>query len=183
MGFVQFIVFIPKIPVGSNCSTSAPGFDIYFHRLATHVAVLVPSFPCTIVGLRTAGRHVLEQWWSLAKRHAFRKWQYLLNNQTGIFLVTKCVKTRRYAQCCSKGLPQEMSHLQIYGMNSIPRSNENVQLPVNGTTWQVSRNELGFSIHDSGGDAQFTIFIERDASRMFNLTDPAIRDAAQRLWT
>lgn len=143
----------------------------------------MPSSPCTIIGLRPASRYILEQWWSLAKRNAFRLWTDLINSPTGIFLVTKAVKTHRYATCLSKGQRGQTSQIHIQGMDSMPRNNDDVQLPTNGTNWQIVRNELGFRVHDSGGDRAYTVFIERDASRLFALTDPAIRDAAQRLWT
>jgi hypothetical protein len=74
-----------------------------------------------------------------------------------------------------------MAQLQIHGMSDIPQS-EDIDLPVNGTMWQLMRNELGFEIHDSGRNPPYTIFIERDACRMFSVTDLGLRDAAQRLW-
>lgn len=164
-----------------NCSTNPPGFDIYFSRLATDLAVLVPSSPTRIIGLRPAGRHVLEQWWSNAKRHVFRAWPYLLNSQTGVFLVTRCIKTHRVAQSLSKGPRGQVSQIQIHGMANIPQPDD-VDLPSNRTVWQVVRNELGFEIHDSGRNPPYTIFIERDSCRMFTIADAGLRDAAHRLW-
>jgi hypothetical protein len=143
----------------------------------------MPSSPCTIVGLRPGARHVLEQWWALAKRHAFREWNYLINSPTGMFLVTKCVKTRRFAHCLSKGPQGQTAQIHIHGMQAVPRANDNIELPANGTYWQVLTNDLEFEIHDSGGNKEYTVFIERDASRLFAVTDGPLRDAAQKLWT
>jgi hypothetical protein len=154
---------------------------VYFQRLATEIAVLMPSSPSTIIALRSTGRYILEQWWSQAKRHAFRAWPYLLNSAAGIFLVTKCIKTHRFAQCLSKGVAGSVSQIRIHGMTSMPQSNDDVDLPVNGTSWIPVQNDLQFELHEAG-NAQFTIFIERDASQMFTLTDVSLRDAAQKLW-
>src|SRR5271170_429651 len=150
--------------------------------MANDIAFLMPSSPCTIIGLRPRGQYMLEQWWSRAKRHAFRHWPYLINNATGIFLVTKCVKTHRYVHCLSQGPRGQSAQIHIHGMMNVPRSNDQIELPVNGTSWQIARNELNLRLHDSVADVQYTIFIERDASSLFTLTDMAIREAAHRLW-
>jgi hypothetical protein len=143
----------------------------------------MPSSPNTIVSIRSTERHVLKQWWAVAKRYVFRSWPYLLNSHTGVFLVTKCVKTHRYAECLSKGRQGQLTQVRIHGLASIPQNADNVALPVNGTTWVAGRNDLGFNFHEVGGGAEYTIFIDRDASRMFTLTDVSLRDAAQKLWT
>jgi len=165
------------------CSPQSPGFDIFFQQLASEVAILVPSSPCKIIGLRPAARYALEQWWSHAKRHVFRSWAYLINSHTGIFLVTKCVKTQRYAQCLSKAPRGSIAQIHIHGMQNIPRSNDDIKLPAGGTNWQVVRDQLEFSIQEAGGNTEHTVFIEREASRLFLLADPKIKDAAQKLWT
>ena len=142
----------------------------------------MPASPCKIIGLRPGARHVLEQWWGLAKRHAFREWHYLVNSPTGIFLVTKCVKTHRFAQSLSKGPRGQTAQIHIQGMQAVPQGNDNIALPASGTYWKLSTNDLEFEIHDSGGNKEYTVFIERDASRLFALTDGALRGAAQNLW-
>jgi hypothetical protein len=142
----------------------------------------MPGSPTTITGLRSAAKHTVEQWWSQAKRHAFRTWSYLLNSTSGIFLVTKTVKTARFAQCLSGGDRGEVSQIRIHGMNRIPSRNEELELPIQGTQWIPLRNELDLDFHDSNGRAEFTIFIERDASQMFTLSDVTLKDAAQKLW-
>jgi hypothetical protein len=163
------------------CSSQTAGFDIYFQQLATEVAILMPSSPCKIIGLHPAARYTLEQWWACAKRHVFRSWPYLIDTPTGAFLVTKCVKTNRYAQCLSKAPRGSVSQIHVYGMQNAPNSND-LKLPASGTNWQVARNDLEFSIQEAGGNAEHTVFIEREASRLFNLTDAKIKDAAQKLW-
>jgi hypothetical protein len=42
---------------------------------------------------------------------------------------------------------------------------------------------MAFEMNDCGGKGGFTIFIEREASRMFALTDIALKEAAAGLWT
>ena len=58
-----------------------------------------------------------------------------------------------------------------------------MNLPVQGTNWAFVRNDLGFEVQDSGGTTEYAIFIEREASRMYLLSDVGLRDAANRLWT
>src|SRR5436190_23611322 len=115
----------------------------------------MPSSPCKIIGLRPAGHHILEQWWALAKRHVFRMWPHLINNHTGIFLVTKCVKTHRFVQSCSKGTQGQASHVHIHGTTRIPRGNDDIELSINGTSWQIGRNDLGFALHEAGGNSEY----------------------------
>ena len=164
-----------------NCSNEPLAFDIWFHRQASDVAFLMPSSPCTIVGLRPSHRHHLEQWWELAKRTIYHTWPYLIDCRTGVFLVTKCVKTKRYASCISRGARGQMSQIQVRGMAAAP-TQDNIDLPARGTQWVVLRNDLGFQVREAAGDLQYTIFIERDASRLFNLAEPNLRAAAQVLW-
>lgn len=164
------------------CST-APGFDVYFQRLATDLAIIVPSSPCKIHGLRPHGKRALEQWWALAIRYAFRTWEHLIDLPTGIFLVTKCLRTHRYAHALSKGTQGQSAQLHIHGAVAPGANAGQVNLPVQNTGWAFVKNELGFEIQDSGGTTEFSIFIERDASRMYRLSDVGLRDAAQRLWT
>ena len=159
------------------------GFEIYFQQLGTNVAILMPSSPCKIVGLHPAARHALEQWWSHAKRHVFRSWPHLINSPTGVFLVTKCVKTVRYAQCLSKAPRGSIAQIHIHGMQNIPRTNDEIKLPASGTNWLIVRNDLEFSIQEAGGNAEHTVFIERETSRLFTLTEAKIKEAAQKLWT
>jgi hypothetical protein len=155
-------------------------FDIYFQRLGTETAVILPSSPTTVTGLRDDA--ALEKWWSVAKRHAFRSWPYLINSPTGIFLVTKTVQTKRYAHCLSKGTPGQVSQIRIHGDVTVPAGSKKIVLPAATTQWVPVRNDLEFELEDSGGKSDYTIFIEREASRMFALTDTRLRDAAARAW-
>jgi len=155
-------------------------FDIYFQRLGVETAVILPSSPTTVTGLRDPA--ALEKWWSEAKRHAFRDWPYLINSPTGIFLVTKTVQTKRYAHCFSKGTPGQVSQIRIHGDVTVPAGTKKIVLPAATTQWVPVRNDLEFELEDSGGKRNYTIFIERDASRMFALTDSRLRDAAARVW-
>src|SRR5271169_2967321 len=148
-----------------------PSFDIYFQRLSTETAVILPSSPITVKGLRT--RTALQKWWSQAKRHAFREWHYLINSPTGMFLVTKTIKTTRYAHCLSRGSPGQMSQIRVNGTITLPEGNTQFVLPGRHNQWLPIRNDLEFELEDSGGKESYTIFIERDASRMFALTDKA----------
>lgn len=150
--------------------------------MATDLAILVPSSPCKIHGLRPHGKHTLEQWWNLALRYAFRTWDHLIDLPTGIFLVTKCVRTHRYAHALSKGTQGQAAQLHIHGAVT-PAGRDTVNLPVQGTNWAFVRNDLGFEVQDSGGTTEYAIFIEREASRMYRLSDVGLRDAANRLWT
>jgi len=161
-------------------STSPPSIDIHFQRLSSETAVLLPSFPSTITGLRkTPG---LEKWWSHAKRQAFSTWPYLLNSPTGIFLVTKTIRTQRYALCISKGTPGQISQIRIQGDISIPQNTKQMALPAARTQWIPLRNEFDFESADSGKKDPYTVLIEREASRMFILTDSNLRDSAIKLW-
>src|SRR5277367_633627 len=155
-------------------------FDIYFQRIGTETAVILPSSPTTVKGLRDVA--ALEKWWSVAKRHAFRSWPYLINSPTGIFLVTKTVQTKRYAHCLSKGTPGQVSQIRIHGEVTVPTGSKKIVLPAASTQWVPVRNDLEFELEDSGGKSDYTIFIEREASRMFALTDTRLRDAAARVW-
>ena len=142
----------------------------------------MPSSPTTLHALKSGPRRHIEQWWGLVKRYAFRTWPYLLNSPTGIFIVTKTIKTPKYAVCCSKGNPGEKSIIHINGTARNPHSHNDLNVPCQGTHWTPVANQLNMELHDSGGREQYTIFIEREASRMFNLTDPSLKDAAQKLW-
>jgi len=142
---------------------------------------MVPSAPCTIIGFRPAAQLAIEQWWAQAKRNAFRTWSHLIGNPTGIFLVTKCVKTKRLAQCLSSGPQGQQSRIHVQGLLNFSRSNNEVELTSNGTEWQLVRNEMDFNILRAEDRKEYTIFIERAASRMFGTTD-VLKAAAQRLW-
>ena len=159
--------------------TLPPSFDIYFQRLGTETAVILPSAPTTITGLRTTT--ALQQWWSQAKRHAFRTWSYLMNSPTGIFLVTKTVKTKRYIHCFSKGSPGDVSQIRIHGSTTVPNLTQ-LALPAAGTQWVPIRNELEFKLEDCGEKGSYTIFIEREATRMYALTDMQLKDEASKIW-
>ena len=175
--------FITHFLMTLTCdSTNPPSYDIYFQRLSTETAILVPSSPGKITALRNAHSHHLEQWWAQAKRHVFRSWSYLLNSPTGIFLVTKTVQTPRYALCLSKGAPGEVTAIRVHGERTIPQKTEDVILSTKGTQWLPIRNELAFEMEDSRGRGQYSIFIERDSSKMFALTDVSLKDAAEKLW-
>ena len=145
--------------------------------------MLIPSSPCKIHGLRPGGKDAIDRWWQLALRYAFRAWQHLIDSPAGIFLVTKCLRTRRYAQALSKGGQGQNTQLHIHGTVHPCPAGAALNLPFAGTNWSLARNDLGFEIQDSGGMAEFTIFIERNASRMYRLSDVGLRDGAQRLWT
>jgi hypothetical protein len=157
-----------------------PTFDIYFQRLSNETAIILPSSPTTVTTLRLATE--LQKWWSEAKRHAFRTWSYLINSPTGIFLVTKTIKTNRYAHCLSKGIPGEVSQIRVNGSKIIPTHSTDLRLPRTGTSWVPVRNDLGFELEDSGEKDGYTIFIEREASRLFALTDPILKTEAEELW-
>lgn len=158
------------------------GFDICFQRLAQHTAVLMPSSPTTIMGLRSSASHIIDQWWALAKRYVFRTWSYLLNSGTGVFLVKSCVKTHRFAACLSRGTQGQLTQIRIHGMTALTANADQIDLTAAGTTWIPYRNDLGFEFHDSGGQQEYTVFIKRDASRMFTLTDVTLKEAAHRVW-
>jgi hypothetical protein len=160
--------------------TMQPAFDIYFQRLASETAIILSSSPANVTALRSPA--VLQQWWAQAKRHAFRKWPYLINSPTGIFLVTKAIKTSRYAHCLSKGTPGEVSQIQVHGSKVMPTNSTDLKLPRSGTRWVPIRNDLGFELEDSGQKAAYTIFIERESSRLFALTDPSLKAEAEMLW-
>jgi hypothetical protein len=142
---------------------------------------MIPSSPSTIIGFRPAAQLAIEQWWSQAKRNAFRTWSHLINSQTGIFLVTKAVKTKRVAQCLSSGQRGQQTHIHVHGMLNIPRSNHEVQLTSTGTTWTCTRNDMEFTILEAEERKEYTVFIERASSRMFLLTE-GLKAAAQNLW-
>jgi hypothetical protein len=166
----------------TNNHRAGIGFEIYFQRLAQEVAIMIPSSPSTIIGFRPAAQLAIEQWWSQAKRNAFRTWSHLINSQTGIFLVTKAVKTKRVAQCLSSGQRGQQTHIHVHGLLNIPRSNHEVELTSNGTTWTCTRNDMEFTILEAEERKEYTVFIERASSRMFLLTE-ALKAAAQNLWT
>ena len=83
----------------------------------------------------------------------------------------------------SKGTQGQAAQLHVHGAVTPGANPGEVNLPVQGTNWAFVKNELGFEVQDSGGAAEFTIFIEREATRMYRVSDVGIRDAAQRLWT
>jgi hypothetical protein len=171
----------PKFNQKTNNFYRGIGFEIYFQRLAQEVAVMIPSAPATIIGFRPAAQLAIEQWWSQAKRNAFRTWSHLINSDTGIFIVTKAIRTKRVAQCLSSGERGQQTHIHVHGLLNIPRSNAEVKLPSSGTTWTCTRNDMQFKVLQADENKQYTVFIERASSRMFLLTD-ALRTAARNLW-
>ena len=142
----------------------------------------MPASPTTIIGLRASGKHHLEQWWLQAKRHAFRTWSYLLNSPTGIFIILKTVKTARYASCLSKGNQGEVAQIRVHGMTKIPRNNDDLELPMNGTQWFPVRNDLAMDLHETERRTQYTIFIERDSTVMFAMSEERAKAPAQKYW-
>jgi hypothetical protein len=155
-------------------------FDIYFQRLETETAVILPSSPTTVTGLKSPAP--LQKWWGLAKRHAFRQWPYLINSTGGIFLVTKTVKTKRYAHCLSKGSPGQISQVRIHGNIPPPKGSTRFSIPSSTDKWEAVRNDLAFKLEDCEGKGTFTIFMERDSCCMFALTDAGLKEAASRVW-
>lgn len=162
-----------------NSSTMPLSLDVFFQRTATEAAIILPSSPITVTGLQT--EKPLQEWWAKAKRHAFRTWPYLINNPNGIFLVTRTVKTKRYARCLSKGNVGQWSQIRITGKD-VAQGETKVALSAEGTQWMSIHNDLGLEIEDSGGKAMYTVFIERAATRMFALTEPDLRSEAEKLW-
>ena len=162
----------------------ASGYNILFHGLSSEVAVMLPSHPCTELDFHPAADVPIRQWWAKAKHYAFRVWPYLVNNPTGIFLVTKCIKTKRVAQCLSSAdLRGQSSIIHVQGPWSIRRSNPELQdeFTKTGATWQLTKNELEFDILEAERQEEYTVFIERASSRMFYLTG-VLKAAAERLW-
>ena len=139
----------------------------------------MPSSPCSITGIRT--KPPLEQWWSLAKRYAFRTWPNLLNG-TGVFLITKTIKCQRYAHCFSDGTPGERAQIRVHGVMQLPMNGGQFSLPAQGTQWVPMHNEMEFQMADSGGKGAYTIFMEREVSRMFHLTDISFKESAMKVW-
>jgi hypothetical protein len=133
-----------------------------------------------VTGLRSEKEKTVQQWWTEAKRHAFRTWPYLINSPTGIFLVTKAVKTPRYAHCFSKGTPGQFSQIRI--MSESPPSSATSALAAAGTKWVAVQNDLRFELEDSAEKSPYTIFIERASTRMFLLTDSNLMSEATKLW-
>jgi hypothetical protein len=157
-----------------------PSYDIYFQRLSTETAVILPSSPTTVTGLRN--KSALQKWWSRAKRHAFREWDYLINSPTGMFVVTKTVKTTRYAHCLSRGSLGQISQIRVNGTIKLPQGSNQFKLPSRNNLWLPIRNDLEFELEDSEGGKGYTIFIEREAGCMFALTDNALKYEAAKLW-
>ena len=155
-------------------------YDIYFQRLNSETAVILPSSPTTVTGLKTATS--LQKWWGLAKRHVFRQWPFLVNSTEGIFLVTKAVKTKRYAYCHSKGMQGQLAQIRVLGNIPAPQGNTRFAVPSSANRWEAIRNDLAFKLEDSEGKGMFTIFIEREACRMFALSDVSLKEAASRVW-
>lgn len=59
-----------------------------------------------------------------------------------------------------------------------------VNLKLDGTSWAAVKNELDFQVQEgTANSAPWTIFIERDATRMFSLSEVTLKESAQRLWT
>jgi hypothetical protein len=83
----------------------------------------------------------------------------------------------------SKGNPLDQAQIRVHGVVSLPVNNGQFSLPAQGTQWVPVRNDLEFDMEDSGGKGAYTIFIDREASRMFALTDISLKEAASKLWT
>ena len=124
----------------------------------------------------------LRKWWSLAKRNAFRTWPYLVDSITGIFLVTKAIKAERYARCLSDGSPGQISQIRIYGTAPSADSPGQISLSTKKARWAPVRNDLEFDVQDLSGKGLYTLFIEREACRMFALSDTALRAEATKIW-
>lgn len=124
----------------------------------------------------------LRKWWSLAKRNAFRTWPYLVDSITGIFLVTKAIKAERYARCLSDGSPGQISQIRIYGTAPSSDSPGQISLSTKEARWAPVRNDLEFDVQDLSGKGLYTLFIEREACRMFALSDTALRAEATKIW-
>ena len=161
-------------------SGMTPSFDVFFQRLSSEAAIILPSSPTTVTGLRT--KAALQKCWSQAKRHAFRTWPYLINSPTGMFLVTKTIKTTRYAHCLSRGTPGQMSQIRVNGSITLPPGSSQFKLPTANNQWIPVRNDLEFELEDSGGKGNYTIFMERESSRIFLLSDSSLKDTASKLW-
>lgn len=96
--------------------------------------------------------------------------------------MTKAIKTNRYAHCLSKGTPGEVSQIRVAGSKAMPTHSTDLSLARAGTLWVPIRNDLGFEIEESAEKTAYTIFIEREASRFFALTDPILKVEAENLW-
>ena len=96
--------------------------------------------------------------------------------------MTKTIKTKHYAHCLSRGHPGQISQIRVHGTVTVRQGNSQFVLPASNTQWVPIRNDLEFEQEDSGGKGTYAIFIEREASRMFALTDASIKDVAAKLW-
>lgn len=75
-----------------------------------------------------------------------------------------------------------MSQIRVNGTITLPQGSTQFVLPSRNTQWLPVRNDLEFELEDSGGKASYTIFIEKEATRMFALTDNALKEEATKLW-
>jgi len=169
----------------SSCSfrgVEPPNVDVYFQRLSNETAIIFPSAPIT--GYRFRPNPALNQWWSHAKRNAFRTWPYLINSPTGLFLVSKTIKTNKYCHCFSRGIPGQIAQIRLQGpgVNTLVKPDGKFDLPKANTQWIPIRNDVEFELEDSGGKGSYTIFIERESAKMFALTEPTLKGAAAELW-
>jgi L-ascorbate metabolism protein UlaG (beta-lactamase superfamily) len=121
----------------------------------------------------------LQQWWAEAKFHAFRTWPYLLNSPTGIFLVTKTVKTERYIHCLSKGIPGQFSQIHITQGSSEDATT--YSLTASDAQWTPVHNDLHLEPESSSGKDPYTIFIERASTRLYHLGDTGLMAEANKL--
>jgi hypothetical protein len=129
---------------------------------------MMPLSPSIVTTLHPTAQLAIEQWWAQAKRNAFRTWsQLLINSRTGIFLITKAIKSTCVAQCLKAGHRGQETHILIDGLGT------------NATTWTLLRNDMGFAVLQ---DREYTVLIERVSSRMFRLLTDALKTAAQNLW-
>jgi hypothetical protein len=165
-----------------SSGSEPPSIDVYFQRLSADTAIIFPSAP--ISGKQLRSTPALKQWWSVAKRNAFRTWPYLINSPTGLFLVTKTLKTDRYCHCFGTGIPGQIAQIRIQGpgVNTSPKPDKKFELPKTNTQWVPLQNALEFELEDSGGKGSYTIFIERESTKLFALTEAALKDAAIELW-
>jgi hypothetical protein len=67
-------------------------------------------------------------------------------------------------------------------MMKIPRNNDELELPMNGTQWFPGRNDLSMDLHETERRTEYTIFIERESSVMFNMAEGGAKEAAQKYW-
>jgi hypothetical protein len=148
------------------------GYEMIFQPVALEVAVVVPYYG-SVTAFRPATQHVVEQWWSLATRNAFRTWPELINSLSGIFLVTETIKTNLVAQCFLNSAHK--------GLRTNIRVHSDAELASTRQPWTLMRNDMDFKVLQAEEDREYTVFIRRANSRMVLLTD-ALKTTARSLW-